>query len=152
MRSLRRAWPSSLCIFAPRGLQLIRRYGLYASGTKGRWTAMPYVAERAPAGWRASHPKAAPQPDFDPFICPKCSFVSETAIIEDPQEIRRILRHLVKIGRGRPAARRQDSIRLPSTERFLAQRTLPQNFPWSHLHREIAFLVNQLNTNLWYVF
>ena len=42
------------------------------------------------------------------------------AIIEDPQQIRCILRHLVKIGRGRPAARLKDSIRLPSTDRFLA--------------------------------
>ena len=118
----------------PRGLQLIRRYGLYASRTKGRCTDMPYVAERAPAGWRASHPKAAPQPeepDFEPldngqevplednkrawarllskvyevypFLCPRCrSEMKVIAIIEDPQEIRRILRHLVKIGRSPP--------------------------------------------------
>jgi hypothetical protein len=30
----------------PKGLQLIRRYGLYASRTKGRWKDMPWVAER----------------------------------------------------------------------------------------------------------
>jgi hypothetical protein len=39
----------------PKGLQLIRRYGLYASRTKGRWEEMPWVAERAPEGWKASH-------------------------------------------------------------------------------------------------
>ena len=34
----------------PKGLQLIRRYGLYASRTKGRWQDTPWVAERAPDG------------------------------------------------------------------------------------------------------
>ena len=33
----------------PRGLQLIRRYGLYASRTKGQW-----VAQRAPEAWKAA--------------------------------------------------------------------------------------------------
>jgi hypothetical protein len=39
----------------PKRLQLIRRYGLYASRTKGRWEEMPWVAERAPEGWKAIH-------------------------------------------------------------------------------------------------
>jgi hypothetical protein len=39
----------------PKGLQLIRRYGLYASRTKGRWKDMPWVSERAPEGWKRSH-------------------------------------------------------------------------------------------------
>ncbi|TVQ37628.1 MAG: hypothetical protein EA384_11385 [Spirochaetaceae bacterium] len=39
----------------PKRLQLIRRYGLYASRTKGRWDEMLWVAERAPDGWKASH-------------------------------------------------------------------------------------------------
>jgi hypothetical protein len=39
----------------PKGLQLIRRYGLYASRTKGRWEEMPWVAKRAPEGWKAAH-------------------------------------------------------------------------------------------------
>ncbi len=39
-----------------KGMRLIRRYGLYASRTKGRWKKMPYVAERAPVGWQKSHP------------------------------------------------------------------------------------------------
>jgi transposase len=42
----------------PKGLQLIRRYGLYASRTKGRWENMPWVSERAPEGWKNSHPNA----------------------------------------------------------------------------------------------
>ena len=40
----------------PKGVRLIRRYGLYSSRTKGRWAKMPYVIERAPDGWRKTHP------------------------------------------------------------------------------------------------
>ncbi|MBW8003128.1 MAG: hypothetical protein FVQ80_14095, partial [Planctomycetes bacterium] len=118
----------------PKRLQLIRRYGLYASRTKGRWERMPYAAERAPAGWRASHPTVVPDPDgpefeplgdgeevsvnarkrawvrllaklyeVDPLVCPKCGAEMKViAVIEDPEEIRRILGHLVKIGRAPP--------------------------------------------------
>lgn len=34
----------------PRGVQLIRRYGLYSSRIKGRWSEMTHVVERAPSG------------------------------------------------------------------------------------------------------
>jgi hypothetical protein len=37
----------------PRGLQYIRRYGLYASRTKGKWSNMPHVMRLAPAGWKS---------------------------------------------------------------------------------------------------
>ena len=118
----------------PKRLQLIRRYGLYASRTKGCWDQMPHVAERAPEGWKASHPEAAPHADdpgfeplpdeqevdinsrkqawarllakiyeVDPFVCPKCGAEMKViAVIEDPMEVRRILRHLVKVGRSPP--------------------------------------------------
>jgi hypothetical protein len=33
-----------------RGSQYIRRYGLYASRTKGKWLDMPHVMRLAPAG------------------------------------------------------------------------------------------------------
>jgi hypothetical protein len=50
---------SSLCelhsTIPPKRLQLIRRYGLYASRTKGWWEEMPWVAERAPEGWKTAH-------------------------------------------------------------------------------------------------
>ena len=36
----------------PKRLQLIRRYGLYASRTKGRLEQMPWVAQRAPGAQR----------------------------------------------------------------------------------------------------
>ncbi len=54
----------------PRRVQLIRRYGLYSSRTKGCWTRMPHVAARAPEGWRASHRSQAPRADdlgFEPL-------------------------------------------------------------------------------------
>ena len=53
----------------PKRVQLIRRYGLYASRTKGCWTRMPHVASRAPEAWRASHPSPAPDAD-DPGFAP----------------------------------------------------------------------------------
>ena len=43
----------------PRGLQYIRRYGLYASRTKGKWPDMPHVMRLAPAGWKAERLKAS---------------------------------------------------------------------------------------------
>jgi hypothetical protein len=43
----------------PRGSQYIRRYGLYASRTKGKWPDMPHVMRLAPAGWKAEHLKAS---------------------------------------------------------------------------------------------
>jgi hypothetical protein len=116
----------------PKRLQLIRRYGLYASRTKGRWEEMPWVAERAPQGWKTAHQHQAGGEDLgyeplsdedeavndsarkrawarllakvyevDPMVCPKCGAdMKVIAVIEDPEELRRILRHLVKIGRS----------------------------------------------------
>jgi len=41
--------------------------------------------------------------ELDPFVCPKCGAEMKViAIIEDPDELRRILRNLVKIGRSPP--------------------------------------------------
>ena len=41
--------------------------------------------------------------EVDPFVCPKCgSEMKVIAIIQEPNEIKRILRHLVKIGRSPP--------------------------------------------------
>jgi len=118
----------------PKGLQLIRRYGLYSSRIKGRWHDMPYIIDRAPAGWTAENTESegsdAPA-DFvpfsdaesidsqtykrawaqllakvyevDPFVCPKCgSEMKVIAVIQEPDEIKRILRHLVKVGRSPP--------------------------------------------------
>ena len=118
----------------PRRLQLIRRYGLYASRTKGRWDEMPWVAQRAPEGWKIAHQKSSGSDDVgydslsdgdeevnvdarkrawvrllakvyevDPMVCPKCGAdMKVIAVIEDPDELKRILRHLVKMGRSPP--------------------------------------------------
>jgi hypothetical protein len=43
----------------PRGSQYIRRYGLYASRTKGKWPDMPHVVRLAPAGWKAERLQAS---------------------------------------------------------------------------------------------
>ena len=54
----------------PCRVQLIRRYGLYSSRTKGRWFQMPHVAARAPDGWQTSHPHDVPDPEdpgFEPL-------------------------------------------------------------------------------------
>ncbi len=71
----------------PRGLQYIRRYGLYASRTKGKWPDMPHVMRLAPAGWKAER---------------RHSSMNVIAVITDPEEVHKILRHLVKIGRSPP--------------------------------------------------
>jgi len=49
--------------FSPKRLQLIRRYGLYASRTKGRWDEMPWVAQRAPGGWKVAHQNSSGSDD-----------------------------------------------------------------------------------------
>ena len=95
---------------------------------------MPWVAERAPEGWKAAHQYNAAtevlgcEPltggeeevevnarkrawarllakvyEVDPLVCPKCGAEMKViAIIEDSHEVKRILRHLVKIGRSPP--------------------------------------------------
>lgn len=41
--------------------------------------------------------------EVDPLVCPKCGAEMKViAIIEDPDELGRILRHLVKMGRSPP--------------------------------------------------
>jgi hypothetical protein len=49
----------------PRGSQYIRRYGLYASRTKGKWPNMPHVKRLAPAGWKAEPLKASEESYYD---------------------------------------------------------------------------------------
>jgi hypothetical protein len=113
----------------PRGSQYIRRYGLYASRTKGKWPDMPHVMRLAPAGWKAgrlkdsesveSYYEASSMSDqenrstlarliarvygVDPLTCSRCgSPMRILAVITEPEEVRKILRHLVKVGRSPP--------------------------------------------------
>ena len=92
---------------------------------------MPHVVRLAPAGWKAEQVQA-PEPvapyveqspssvsdrearstwarlivqvyEVDPLICPRCSAeMLVLAVITEPEEVRKILRHLVKIGRSPP--------------------------------------------------
>jgi len=39
----------------PKGIQYIRRYGLYASRTRGKWTEHPEIIRHAPTGWKAGY-------------------------------------------------------------------------------------------------
>ena len=115
----------------PRGVQYIRRYGLYASRTKGKWPDKPHVVRLAPPGWKKEHLQAsdpvqtypeesswsisdkdsqstwakliAQVSEVDPLECPRCgSPMWILAVITEPEEVRKILRHLVKIGRSPP--------------------------------------------------
>jgi hypothetical protein len=115
----------------PKGCQYIRRYGLYASRSKGKWSDKPYVMRLAPAEWKRQQQQADQdiQPyyaeaaccvsdkesrstwarlvvqvyEIDPPVCPRCSSPMRIlAVITEPEEVRKILRHLVKIGRSPP--------------------------------------------------
>jgi len=116
----------------PRGVHYIRRYGLYCSRGRGTWTDKPYAAALAPDGWRQKHLDSpdshSTQEDYesersvcsserraawarliakvyevDPLICTRCgSPMRILAIITDPDDVKKILRHLVKIGKPPP--------------------------------------------------
>jgi hypothetical protein len=116
----------------PKGCQYVRRYGLYASRTKGKWPDKPHVMRLAPAGCNKQQQQADQdlQPyngveeadsvsdkqsrstwarliaqvyEVDPLVCPRCSAPMRIlAVITEPEEVRKILRHLVKIGRSPP--------------------------------------------------
>ena len=110
----------------PRRVQYIRRYGLYSSRSRGKWIDKPYLVRLAPDGWKEKHLdiseaeniQAEDEPDrcvssaesraswarliakiyeIDPMICQKCaSSMKIIAVITDPEEVKKIHRHLVK--------------------------------------------------------
>src|SRR4030042_5525298 len=111
----------------PWGVRYIHYYGLYSSRCKARWPRLPHIARVAPQGWKQSHaepmsPQAeATEPmtgshaacrsawarliakvyEIDPLVCPRCgSEMRLIAVITDPAEVRKILRHLLTIGRA----------------------------------------------------
>ena len=114
----------------PKGTQYIRRYGLYASRTRGKWLEHPEVVRHAPEGWKAAQktlPLEGEVPEeaecdisekasrktwarliakiyeIDPFVCSKCgSEMRVIAVIQDTAEIKRILKHLMKVERPPP--------------------------------------------------
>jgi hypothetical protein len=113
----------------PWGVRHVHYYGLYSSRCKARWESVPHVARVAPVGWKDSHGKqlpieaappttqTVPQRAFrsawarliakvyevDPLICPRCgSEMKLIALITDPAQVGKILRHLIKTGRAPP--------------------------------------------------
>jgi hypothetical protein len=114
----------------PKGIQYIRRYGLYSSRTKGNWSEHTEITRHAPEGWKAAQQCLPLDEEFpeetecdisnkegrkawarllakiyeiDPFVCPRCgSEMRVIAIIQDVAEIKKILKHLKKVGRAPP--------------------------------------------------
>ncbi|MCD6298628.1 MAG: transposase [Deltaproteobacteria bacterium] len=114
----------------PKGIQYIRRYGLYASRTRGKWTEHPEIVRHAPEGWKVAQQNLAengeiPEEtecdisdkasrkawarllvkiyDIDPFVCSRCgSEMRVIAVIQDVAEIKKILKQLKKVGRAPP--------------------------------------------------
>ena len=115
----------------PKNKQYIRRYGLYASRTRGVWDRFPHITRLAPKAWKEKHnhslevettqtdaeesSKSKKQQNStwarlikkvygtDPLICPHCQGEMKIiAIILNPDETEHILKHLVSIGRAPP--------------------------------------------------
>ena len=115
----------------PKNKQYIRRYGLYSSRSRGKWKELEHLCRLAPNGWKEKQEiteKAQQEEAFeetsatgtkqqrsawarllkkvygvDPLICPNCGGdMKIIAIIMDPEETTKILRHLIKIGRAPP--------------------------------------------------
>ena len=115
----------------PKNKQYIRRYGVYASRTRGIWKRNTHIVKLAPSVWKEKYnqntenDESAPETQeysisekqqnstwarlikkvygTDPLKCPHCGSPMEIiAIIMEPKETTRILRHLVKVGRGPP--------------------------------------------------
>ena len=56
--------------------------------------------------------------EVDPFVCPKCGAgMKVIAIIEDPDKLKRILRHLIKIARPPSNSRRRQRYRPAKLDR-----------------------------------
>lgn len=116
----------------PKNKQYIRRYGLYSSRTRGIWERSSFIVKLAPSVWKERHGKTTHEaketvPEThespvnnkeqnstwvrlikkvygtDPLVCPKCGSPMEIiAVIMEPSETSRILKHLVKVGRPPP--------------------------------------------------
>ena len=115
----------------PKGVQYIRRYGLYSSRTRGKWAEHPGIVKYAPEQWKINHLETFQEEDFsederecnistktcrkawarmlakiyeiNPYTCPKCgSDMKVIAVIQDSFEIKKILRHLKKVDRAPP--------------------------------------------------
>jgi len=117
-------------MFIPQqGVRLIHYYGLYASRNRWKWPQWDHIVRHAPRGCKEAHgiggtdPSTQPSSpsvpqsscrsawarliakvyEIDPLICTRCSSKMRIlAVITDPGEVKKILRHLVKMGRPPP--------------------------------------------------
>jgi hypothetical protein len=108
-------------------MQAIRRYGIYSSRGRGLWCQKPYLLALAPEGRSQGNgdPSASQKPpqtdlgsaesrsawarliakvyETDPLTCSSCgSPMRILAVITDAAEVKKILRHLIKIGKPPP--------------------------------------------------
>ena len=117
----------------PAKVHLVRYYDLYSSRSRGVLKDMPYIVRLAPEGWLKRQEEQAniiEEDDVDvekqdvkgsakrsawarlinkvyginPLICEKCgSDMRIVAFIMEPEQIDRIMQHLIKQGRAPPA-------------------------------------------------
>jgi hypothetical protein len=120
---------ASTLFIPPQGVRLIRYFGLYSSRSRWKWPLWDHVVRHAPRGWKEAHgvtaahsfpqhssatvPESACRSawakliakiyEVDPLVCPRCSSKMRVlAVITNPAEVNKILRHLIKIGRPPP--------------------------------------------------
>ncbi len=105
---------------------------LHSSRSRGKWVDKPYVIRLAPDGWKDKHSASAQTENLpddhetdievasaesraswarlirkiyeaDPLVCKKCgSAMKILAVITNPDEVKNILRHLIKTGKSPP--------------------------------------------------
>ena len=115
----------------PQGVRLIRYFGLYSSRSRCKWPLWQHVAAHAPLGWKRTYEQdstnSKPEPptrtlpesasrsawarliaqvyEVNPLLCPRCaSEMRVLAVITDAAEVKKILRHLIKIACPPPAS------------------------------------------------
>ncbi len=121
-------------------VHLVRYYGSYSSRTKGVWKTESYIVRLTPEGWlkRQEEQNTAEVADdvevqnkdvkgsakrsawarlinkvygINPLICEKCgSDMRIVAFIMEPEQIDRIMHHLIKQGRAPPAIAKYSTI------------------------------------------
>ena len=110
--------------------RLIRCYGLYSPRARGTWWRIPSLLRLAPEGWQRDHaPRPAAHSgqqhdegcvsaqqsrgawarlikklyEVDPLTCPRCAQPMRVlAVITDPPQVLKVLRHLIKIAKPPP--------------------------------------------------
>ena len=109
----------------PQGVRLIHCFGLHSSRSRWKWPLWQHVAAHAPLGWKRTHEQDSTNPrseppmrtlpecasrsawarliaqvyEVNPLVCPRCtSEMRVLAVITNAVEVKKILRHLIKIG------------------------------------------------------